>query len=82
MGSRPFAALTIHGQKVPQSSDITSVGAQLSRRQRLRAGKLSERLRESVEAVDLFVGRYLLIWTVAYVGFKFVHFKIFDPFPM
>ncbi len=46
------------------------------------AGKLSERLRESVEAVDLFVGRYLLIWTVAYVGFKFVHFKIFDPFPM
>lgn len=33
------------------------------------------------EALDLFVGRYLLLTTVGYVGIKFVHFKIFDPFP-
>ena len=37
--------------------------------------------REAVEALDLFVGRYLLLATVAYVGLKFVHFKIFDPIP-
>ena len=28
-----------------------------------------------------FIGRYLLLTTVAYVGIKFVHFKIFDPIP-
>jgi hypothetical protein len=45
------------------------------------AGEVSKGVREAVEAVDLFVGRYLLLSTVAYVGFKFVHFKILDPFP-
>ena len=33
------------------------------------------------EAVDFFVGRYLLLTTVGYVGLKFVHYKLFDPFP-
>jgi len=32
-------------------------------------------------AADLFVGRYLLLTTVAYVAIKFIHFKIFDPIP-
>ena len=47
----------------------------------LGAGSLSKGTREAVEALDLFVGRYLLLATVAYVGLKFVHFKIFDPIP-
>ena len=46
----------------------------------LGAGKLSELARTSIEAIDLFVGRYLLLTTVAYVGLKFVHYKIIDPF--
>jgi len=49
----------------------------------LRAvGEVSGGIRRAVEAVDFFVGRYLLLSTVAYVGFKFVHYKIFDPFPL
>jgi hypothetical protein len=48
----------------------------------LGVGQASRILRETFEAVDLFVGRYLLTSTVAYVGIKFVHFKLFDPFPL
>ena len=44
-------------------------------------GEASKALRETIEALDLYVGRYLLLTTVAYIGLKFVHFKIFDPFP-
>ena len=44
-------------------------------------GEVSGGIRRSVEAVDFFVGRYLLLTTVAYVGVKFVHYKIFDPIP-
>jgi len=47
----------------------------------LGVGKLSEGFRQSIEALDLFVGRYLLLTTVAYVGLKFVHFKLWDPIP-
>mmetsp|Transcript_14519 Transcript_14519/g.31140 ORF Transcript_14519/g.31140 Transcript_14519/m.31140 type:complete len:331 (-) Transcript_14519:358-1350(-) len=45
-------------------------------------GEASGQLRRFIEALDIFVGRYLLLTTVAYVGIKFVHFKIWDPFPM
>ena len=45
-------------------------------------GLLAKTIRQAVEALDVFVGRYLLLTTVAYVGIKFVHFKIFDPFPL
>ena len=44
-------------------------------------GEASKALRQTIEALDLYVGRYLLLTTVAYIGLKFVHFKIFDPFP-
>ena len=44
-------------------------------------GACARRRGQTVEAADVFVGRYLLLTTVAYVGVKFVHFKIFDPFP-
>ena len=48
----------------------------------LRAvGELSKGVRLFVETLDVFVGRYLLLTTVGYVGIKFVHFKIFDPIP-
>ena len=45
------------------------------------AGLACKSVRQVVEALDVFVGRYLLLSTVAYVGIKFVHFKLFDPFP-
>ena len=47
----------------------------------LAVGQTANFFRQAVEAVDVFVGRYLLITTVTYVGIKFVHFKLFDPFP-
>ena len=47
----------------------------------LGAGQVTRGVREIAEAFDLFVGRYLLLTTVAYVGIKFVHFKIWDPIP-
>lgn len=43
---------------------------------------MSKGARQTIEAVDLFVGRYLLFTTVTYVLIKFIHFKLFDPFPM
>jgi len=45
------------------------------------SGQLCKSVRELAEAFDLFVGRYLLLTTVAYVGIKFVHFKVWDPIP-
>ena len=45
-------------------------------------GEVSKSVREGIELLDIFVGRYLLLTTVAYVGIKFVHFKLWDPFPM
>ena len=47
----------------------------------LGAGKVSQGVREIAEGFDLFVGRYLLLTTVAYVGIKFIHFKVWDPIP-
>ena len=47
----------------------------------LAVGSVSKGVKEAIEAVDVFVGRYLLLTTVTYVGLKFIHFKIFDPFP-
>lgn len=47
----------------------------------LGLGQVTGSVRTAVEAADLFVGRYLLLTTVGYVGIKFVHFKVFDPIP-
>ena len=38
-------------------------------------------LRELLDAVDLFVGKSLVLWVTAYIGFKFLHFKVFPDFP-
>ena len=45
------------------------------------AGQISKGVREIAEAFDLFVGRYLLLTTVGYVGIKFIHYKLWDPIP-
>ena len=37
--------------------------------------------REVLDAIDLFVGKSLILWVTAYVGIKFIHFKIFPDFP-
>ncbi|KAJ1480848.1 hypothetical protein T484DRAFT_1809517 [Baffinella frigidus] len=45
-------------------------------------GQTSGFIRQCVEAVDVFVGRYLLLTTVGYVGLKLLKFKgllVFDP---
>lgn len=34
-------------------------------------------MRELVEGLDLFVGRYLVLIATGYIAFKFVHFKVF-----
>lgn len=33
------------------------------------------------EGLDTFVGRYLVVTSVAYIGFKWAHFRIFPDFP-
>lgn len=38
-------------------------------------------LREILDAIDLFVGKSLVLWVTAYIGFKFIHFKVFPDFP-
>mmetsp|Transcript_5202 Transcript_5202/g.15017 ORF Transcript_5202/g.15017 Transcript_5202/m.15017 type:complete len:384 (-) Transcript_5202:403-1554(-) len=44
-------------------------------------GEGSKIVRETIEALDLFVGRYLVVIATGYIGFKFIHFKIFTDFP-
>jgi hypothetical protein len=34
-----------------------------------------------MEAIDSFVGRYLVLWATAYLIVKFLHFKVFPDFP-
>jgi len=43
-------------------------------------GAGSKALRQATEKLDSFVGRDLFLATLAYVAFKFAHYKIFDPF--
>lgn len=38
-------------------------------------------LRDILDAIDLFVGKSLILWVTAYIGIKFLHFKIFPDFP-
>jgi hypothetical protein len=42
---------------------------------------ISQIFREFIEALDLFVGRYLVLIASGYIILKFVHFKIFPEFP-
>lgn len=44
-------------------------------------GETSKFAREFLEALDLFVGRYLTLIATGYIGIKFIHFKIFPDFP-
>jgi hypothetical protein len=45
------------------------------------AGQAIGLVREALDAIDLFVGKSLILWVTAYVGIKFLHFKIFPDFP-
>lgn len=44
-------------------------------------GDILRTVRKTMEAIDTFVGRYLVFATSAYVIFKFAHFKLFNGFP-
>ncbi|EED91089.1 predicted protein [Thalassiosira pseudonana CCMP1335] len=44
-------------------------------------GETAKIFREFIEALDLFVGRYLVLLASGYIIVKFVHFKIFPDFP-
>jgi len=44
-------------------------------------GETSKFIREFLEALDLFVGRYLTLIATGYIGIKFLHFKVFPEFP-
>jgi hypothetical protein len=45
------------------------------------AGQAIGLVREMLDAIDLFVGKSLILWVTAYVGIKFIHFKVFPDFP-
>lgn len=45
------------------------------------AGQAIGLVREVLDAIDLFVGKSLILWVTAYVGIKFIHFKVFPDFP-
>ena len=82
MGKKPRPEVPLD-EIVNASKDSSSGKAQLAVwGSLLVVGQTSSFFRQVVEAIDVFVGRYLLITTVTYVGIKFVHFKLFDPFPM
>lgn len=44
-------------------------------------GSMKKIVRQAFDAIDLFVGRYLVIWASGYILIKFVHYKIFPDFP-
>ena len=44
-------------------------------------GESSKLIREVMEGLDLFVGRYLVLIATGYIGLKFLHFKVFPDFP-
>jgi hypothetical protein len=41
-------------------------------------GEIFGAFRRSIEAIDTFVGRYLVFGTTAYIIFKFLHYKFFN----
>ncbi|KAL3913216.1 MAG: hypothetical protein SGILL_006577 [Bacillariaceae sp.] len=45
------------------------------------AGQAIGFAREILDAIDLFVGKSLILWVTAYIAIKFVHFKVFPDFP-
>lgn len=44
-------------------------------------GEGSKVMRDIFEAIDTFVGRYLVLIATGYIGIKFLHFKVFPDFP-
>jgi len=38
-------------------------------------------VRDGLDALDLFVGKYLFFWASFYILIKFVHYKVFPDFP-
>lgn len=43
-------------------------------------GNISEFVKNTLEGFDTFVGRYLVVVSIAYVGFKWAHFRLFNDF--
>ena len=44
-------------------------------------GETSKITKDTLEGLDLFVGRYLTLLATGYIGLKFIHFKVFPDFP-
>ena len=45
------------------------------------AGEFVGVVRNGLDALDVFVGRYLVLWASLYIFLKFLHFKVFPDFP-
>ena len=60
----------------PPNSPGTLIGTSLD-----FYGKALNSVRSVMEGIDTFVGRYLVLATTIYVGFKLAHFKLFNYFP-
>ena len=45
------------------------------------AGQSIRVVRDVLDAIDLFVGKSLILWVTAYIAIKFLHFKVFPDFP-
>lgn len=45
------------------------------------AGQAVGVIRDGLDALDIFVGRYLVLWASLYIAIKFLHFKVFPDFP-
>jgi len=44
-------------------------------------GVVSGVVKDVLEGLDTFSGRYLAVFSIAYVGFKWAHFRLFNDFP-
>lgn len=44
-------------------------------------GIFAEVVKNVLEGVDTFVGRYLAFFSIAYIAFKWAHFRLFNDFP-
>jgi len=81
-GKKPRPEVPLDEVYAANSATVADKAALATWGSLLAVGQVSKGARQTIEAVDLFVGRYLLFTTVTYVLIKFVHFKLFDPFPM
>mmetsp|Transcript_60028 Transcript_60028/g.71441 ORF Transcript_60028/g.71441 Transcript_60028/m.71441 type:complete len:381 (+) Transcript_60028:70-1212(+) len=65
----------------PKSDNVVDVAAVLVFGTVKLLGDTSKLFRDFFENADLFLGRNLFLYTTAYIGFKYVHYKYFPDFP-